>query len=67
MLSKLAKQYDALIEVSRSEEGPWVKASSSALVMRMKIRKGQWLYVRAEGIDAQGAVSAVISFIAEGH
>ena len=65
MLSKLVKQFDAEVLVSKSEHGPWIRANSSALLMRMKLRKGEWLYIRTNGDESERAAEAISSFLAE--
>lgn len=62
-LTKLAKTFEANIEIGLSPTGPWVNAKSVARVMRMKAPKGTVLYFQASGEDAGNALSALKALV----
>jgi phosphocarrier protein HPr len=62
-LTKLAKTFAAEIELAPASEGPWIDAKSIVKVMAMKARKDTILYFRAQGADAETAVSALVSLV----
>lgn len=62
-LTKLAKRFDAHIEISASAAGPWVDAKSIARVMKMKAPQGATLYFKAAGVDAGDAVDALVDLV----
>jgi phosphocarrier protein len=62
-LSRLAKTFKASIEVSVSEQGVWVDAKSTNSLMKMKALSGSELVIRANGRDAECAVSEMIKLI----
>jgi phosphocarrier protein len=70
-LTKLAKSFGSKIELSLSEEGPWIDAKSVVKVMAFKAAKGTTLHFRADGADSSAAVTALIDLVRrdfdEGH
>lgn len=62
-LTKLAKGFAARIDLSLRQEGPWIDAKSIVKVMATKAPKGAVLYLRAEGADAEDAISALVSLV----
>ena len=62
-LTKLAKRFNARIDVGLSREGPWVDAKSIARVMKMKVPKDSILHVQAHGVDAEAAVKALVVLV----
>ena len=62
-LTKLAKGFDAAIEISSQADGPWIDAKSIVRVMAMKVRQHSTLHVRAKGADAAEALAALIGLI----
>jgi phosphocarrier protein len=70
-LTKLAKTFGSKIELSLSEEGPWIDAKSVVKVMAFKAAKGTTLHFRADGADSDAAVAALIDLVRrdfdEGH
>lgn len=62
-LTQLAKTFDARIDLALAEEGPWIDAKSIVRVMRTKTPKDSVLHFRAEGVDAESAVRALIDLI----
>lgn len=62
-LTKLAKTFTSKIELSLSEDGPWIDAKSIVKVMAFKAAKGSILHFRAVGPDADAAVIALIDLV----
>lgn len=62
-LTKLAKRFDAAIEVRAGPDGGWVNAKSPNSVMKLKARHGEHLFFKASGIAAREAVSALVSLV----
>jgi len=62
-LTKLAKAFQAQIEVSAGEPPRWVNAKSPNAVMKMKVRHGETLHFRADGEDAASAVQQLVALI----
>jgi len=62
-LTQLAKSFDARIDFGLSAEGPWIDAKSIVRVMRTKTPKDSVVYFRAEGVDAESAVRALIELV----
>jgi phosphocarrier protein HPr len=63
-LTKLAKTFAARIEVAPTPEGPWVDAKSIVKVMAVKAAKGATLHFRANGADADAALTALSDLVA---
>ena len=62
-LARLAAAFDADIEVRAGEEGKWVRARSTAHLMKLKVRAQSTIHFRAEGDQAEDALSALIDFV----
>jgi len=62
-LAQLASSFDANVHLRVGEDGDWVKAKSTAKVMKLKARANATLHFRAEGEDASDALAALIAFV----
>jgi phosphocarrier protein len=62
-LTKLAKSFDARIDLGFSVDGPWIDAKSIVKVMAAKAPKDSTLYFRAAGRDAAAAVRALVMLV----
>lgn len=62
-LTKLARRFDATVEVRAGENGGWVNAKSPNSVMKLRARQGERLYFRASGVAAEDAVGALVSLV----
>lgn len=62
-LTKLAKGFEARIEIAAAEGGPWIDAKSIVKVMAMKAPRDTVLHFRASGPQAEAAVSALVSLV----
>jgi phosphocarrier protein HPr len=62
-LTKIAKSFDALIEIRAGRADKWVNAKSPNAVMKLKVAFGESLLVRASGTEAAPAVAALLSLI----
>lgn len=62
-LAKLAKRFEATLEVKTGDGEVWVSAKSLSAVMKLKARHEQTLHLRAEGEDAGAAVTALVELI----
>ena len=62
-LTKLAKQFDAAVQIRARAEDKWVNAKSPNAVMKLKARHGEQLEIRADGADAAAAVDALIALL----
>ncbi|TBW36754.1 HPr family phosphocarrier protein [Siculibacillus lacustris] len=62
-LVKLAKTFDATVEIAADPEGPWTAAKSLIKVMKVKARHGTALHVRATGADEAAAVAALVELV----
>jgi len=62
-LTKLAKKFDAKIELATHADGPWIDAKSIVKVMAMKAPKGTILHFRANGPQAQPALDGLIGLV----
>jgi phosphocarrier protein len=63
-LTQLAKSFAGTVEIAAAPEGPWVDAKSPVKVMRVRVKQGALLHVRAAGPDAQAAAAAVVALVA---
>ena len=63
-LTQLAKTFAASVEFALEPAGPWTDVKSPVKVMRVKAAKGTLLHFRAEGSDADTALSAIADLIA---
>ncbi|MCY4348762.1 MAG: HPr family phosphocarrier protein, partial [Thiotrichales bacterium] len=62
-LAQLAAGFDAHIEIRAGDDGDWVRARSTARVMKLKAGAQSTIHFRAEGIDADDALSALVDFV----
>ena len=62
-LTQLAKRYSSVIEVATNSDGPWTDAKSPVKIMRVKAGHGEMLFLKAYGVDAQAAMTALIDLI----
>ena len=62
-LAQLAAGFDATIEVRAGEDGEWVRARSTARVMKLKAGAQSTIHFRAEGSEADDALSALVDFV----
>jgi phosphocarrier protein HPr len=65
-LTQLAKSFASTVELGLSAQGPWLDAKRPVQVMRARANKGETLYFRAHGSDANQAVAALVALV-EGH
>ncbi|WP_257165489.1 HPr family phosphocarrier protein [Bradyrhizobium sp. SRS-191] len=62
-LTQLAKRFAATIEIAIAADGPWTDAKSPVKIMRVKAAKGETLYMRANGTDAEEALRALADLV----
>ena len=62
-LAQLAAGFDANIEIRTGDDGEWVRARSTARVMKLKAVAQSTIHLRAEGNEAADALSALIDFV----
>jgi len=62
-LAQLAAGFDANIEIRTGENGEWVRARSTARVMKLKAGAQSTIHFRAEGSQADDALSALVDFV----
>ena len=62
-LTKLAKTYQAHVQIALAASGPWIDAKSIVKVMAFKVTKGTTLHIQATGSDAAAAVAALIALV----
>ena len=62
-LTKVAKGFAARIDLAIAEHGPWIDAKSIVKVMATKAPKGATLFLRAEGVDAEAAIAALVGLV----
>ena len=62
-LAQLAAGFDANIEVRAGDDGEWVRARSTARVMKLKAGAHSTIHFRAEGSEADDALSALVDFV----
>lgn len=62
-LTKLAKSFQAAIEVRGDGGGDWIDAKSIVRVMALKLGEGATLMLRASGPDADDALSALVGLV----
>ncbi len=61
--AQMASDYTAEVRIRAGDSGKWVKATSTARIMKLKARANTMLYLRAEGDDAEAAVAALSDFV----
>ena len=62
-LARLAAGFDADIEIRAGEDGKWVRARSTARVMKLKAGAQSTIHFRADGTQADEALSALVDFV----
>jgi phosphocarrier protein HPr len=62
-LTKLAKSFEAAIHLRGDGISGWVDAKSIVRVMGLKLREGSTVFFRANGADAQAAVTALVDLV----
>ncbi len=62
-LTKLAKSFEARVEIRAGTEGVWVNAKSPNAVMKLKVAHGEVLSIRAQGEQAEAAVGALAGLV----
>lgn len=62
-LTKLAKTFNAKIELAFAAEGPWIDAKSVVKVMALKAPSGASLHFAAEGVDATVALAQLTDLV----
>ncbi|MEZ5589764.1 MAG: HPr family phosphocarrier protein [Gammaproteobacteria bacterium] len=62
-LAQLAARFKAEVWLRVDEQGTWVRAKSTAKVMKLKARANSLLCVRADGEQAEAALAALSDFI----
>ena len=62
-LAQLAAGFDANIEIRAGDDGEWVRARSTARVMKLKAGAHSTIHFRAEGSEANDALSALVDFV----
>ena len=62
-LAQLAAGFDADVEIRADDTGEWVRARSTARVMKLKAGAHSTIHFRAEGAQADDALSALVDFV----
>ena len=62
-IAQIAAGFDANIEIRAGEDGEWVRARSTARVMKLKAGARSTIHLRAEGNEADDALSALVDFV----
>lgn len=62
-LTKLAKSFDALVEIRAGNAGGWTNAKSPNSVMKLRAAHGSALHIRASGDAADAAVGALVGLV----
>lgn len=62
-LAQLAATFESAVQLRVGDDGDWVRARSTAKIMKLKARTNATLYFRAEGTDASEAVAALVAFV----
>ena len=62
-LAQLAAGFDANVEIRAGDDGEWVRARSTARVMKLKAGARSTIHLRAEGSEADDALSALVDFV----
>ena len=62
-LAQLAASFDAAVQLRVGNDGEWVRARSTAKIMKLKARTNATLHFRADGADASDAVAALVAFV----
>jgi phosphocarrier protein len=64
-LTKLARTFASRIQIAASAGGPWIDAKSVVKVMGMKTPGNTHLFFRAEGEDAEAALTALVKLVSD--
>ncbi len=62
-LTKLAKQFEAVVEIRAGNTDKWINAKSPNAVMKLKAKHGESLEIWADGADADAAVHALVALL----
>lgn len=62
-LTKLAKSFEATVEIRAGDSEVWTNAKSPNAVMKLKAAHGSPLHIRASGEDARTAVDALVALV----
>ena len=62
-LTRIAKGFPCRIELSLSDDGPWINGKSPVQVMRFRVARGQHLHLRASGEGAEQAIAELVALI----
>ena len=62
-LAQLAAGFDADVEIRADEAGEWVRARSTARVMKLRAGAQSVIHLRARGAQADDALSALVDFV----
>jgi phosphocarrier protein HPr len=62
-LTKLAKTFEAAVEIRADDGTVWINAKSPNAVMKLKAGPGLPLHIRASGGDAKSAVDAIVALV----
>ena len=62
-LTKLAKTFEADVEIRANSSTDWTNAKSPNKVMKLKAAHGEALHIRAAGGDAEAAVVALVALV----
>lgn len=62
-LTRLARGFDAQIELSLDPDGPWHDAKSIIKMLRIKALSGTKLYFRASGRNADKALNSMLDLV----
>lgn len=62
-LAQLASEFDANVEIRAGDDGQWVRARSTTRVMKLKAGAQSTIHFRAEGNDADDALSALVDLV----
>ena len=60
-LTKLAKKFESTIEIRAGDR--WINAKSPNAVMKLKARQGEVLEFRADGVDEEAAIEALLTLM----
>ena len=62
-LAQLAARFDARVEIRAGDDGDWVRARSTARVMKLKAAAQSTIHLRAEGTQAEDALCALVELV----
>ena len=64
-LTRLAKRFTSAITVRVAGADAWIDAKSVAKVMAMRAARDSFIEFEAQGVDAEAAVAALVTLIAQ--